>query len=259
MKPQVKVPPPPSLPQGLIALAMPQARPAARSPAAEPRTVAEPIEATRAWKPNRDLLQNDAQPEPPSDFANTADEPTMVGAINLNNPSLFRSAPPPGPAEDADLEGREDEGATVEFVGALAALDRDDAESAAASRGGEEQTKLYRPERTRLEPEETTDEFEAVGGAEDAPSLGPAPPKVIIAPAILTETGPDPSRSEATKKKKRQRRALPHNESKLGMGMCLLGGLALALSVAWRHPKTAPATHEALARAATVATQLLGR
>lgn len=255
MKPQVKVPRSPRLPQGLIALVAPRPR-TPPSERAEARAVAEPIEATRAWKPNPDLLHTAPQPEVLSHFESAADEPTMVGVIDLNDPSLFRSAPPPAPEDDADLGCGDDAGEVVEFVGVLAALSRDEAQPTGARSEGDEQTKLYRPQRTRLAAEETTDEVEWLETAEEAPALGPAAPKIIIAPAVLAGAGLDPARAEATKKK---RRALPGNDSKVGLGICLLGVLALALSVAWRHPRTAPLAHDALTRAGAAATSLLGR
>src|SRR6476659_7422410 len=96
-----KVPPPPRLPKGLIALARASHRPPASTPrGAELRASREPEEATRAWKPDRALLQPGPQPASTSDFSLAADEQTMVGRANLNDPSLFRSEPPAAPVQD---------------------------------------------------------------------------------------------------------------------------------------------------------------
>jgi hypothetical protein len=257
MKLHVKVPPPPRLPQGLIALARPSHPPhASTSQGAELRASAEPVEATRAWKPDRALLQPNPLPTSASDFEHAANEQTMVGAINLNDPSLFRSEPPPALIQGAQTEGVADEESTIEFVGSLMNRDRDEPEAEVASVWGEEKTRLYKPQRSHLPPEEPTDEFDAAGASEETALLGPAPPKVIIAPAVLADSEPDPARAEATKKKRRGQRAV---DSKVGLSMCVLGGLALAFSAAWRHPRTAPVTHDACARVAAVAISLLGR
>lgn len=255
MKLHVKVPPPPRLPTGLIALVRTSNPPhASPSDSAEPAGIAEPVEATRAWKPDRSLLQTNPQPTSASDFSLAADEQTMVGVLNLNDPSLFRSEPPFAPNSGGDVDGLEDEGTTIDFVGALADFDQD--EATPASVWGEENTRLYKPQRSRLPPEEPDDEFDTELAAADAASLGPGPPKVIIASAVLADSMPDPTRAEATKKKRRGR---PGTDTKLGLYLCVLGGLALAFSVAWRHPRTAPVTHVAFARAAAVAASLLGR
>jgi hypothetical protein len=214
----------------------------------------EPVEATRAWKPDRALLRPDPQPTGASDFAHAADEQTMVGATNLNDPCLFRSEPPPAPIQDANVECVEDEEASIEFVGSLMALNRHDAQP--TSVWGEENTRLYRPQRSRLSEAEPSEEYEAAVAPGEAAVLGPEPPKVIIAPTVLADSAPDPARAEATKKKRRGR---PGGDSKLGLTLCFLGGFALALSAAWRHPKTAPVTHEAFAKVAAVAASLLGR
>ena len=216
----------------------------------------EPNEATRAWKPDRTLLQREPQPASASDFECAANEQTMVGAINLNDPSLFRSEHPPALMQDAEAESSEDEEASIEFVGSLMDPNRDEAEPGEMSVWGEEKTRLYKPQRSRLPPEEATDEFDAAAAPEGTALLGPEPPKVIIAPAVLDDSEPDPARAESTKKKRRgSRRA----DTKLGLSMCLLGGLALAFSAAWRHPRTAPVTHHAFATVAAVAASLLHR
>lgn len=257
MKLHVKVPSPPRLPRGLIALVRPTHPPhAPTSQDAEPQARVEPVEATRAWKPDRALLQPSPPRESASDFSHAANERTMVGAINLNDPSLFRSEPPPAPIQDEQLVGVEDEESSIEFVGSLVDSDRDEAQPTTASVWGEEETKLYKPQRSRLPPEEHTDEFDAAAAPEEPALLGPVPPKVIIAPAVLADLAPDPARAEATKKKRRGRQAA---DTKLGLRMCVLGGLALALSAAWRHPITAPVTHDAFARVAAIATTLFGR
>jgi hypothetical protein len=215
----------------------------------------EPVETTRAWKPDRALLQPDPQPASASDFSHAADEQTMVGAINLNNPCLFRSEPPPSPIQEANVEWVENEETTIDFVGSLIDPNRDEAPPPMASSWGEETT-LYRPQRSRLPPEEPCDEFDAAVAPGEAAVLGPDTPKVIIAPAVLADSAPDTTRAEATKKKRRGQRAA---DTTLGLSMCLLGGLALAFSVAWRHPRTAPVTHEAFAKVAAVTASLLRR
>lgn len=257
MKMHVKAPPPPSLPQGLFALVRTSHPPhASTSPDAEPPPVAEPVEATRAWKPDRTLLQTGPQPASTSDFEHAADEQTMVGVINLNDPSLFRSEPPPALGQEARVEGVDDEQTTVDFVGSLMDIDRDEARPTMASLSGEEKTRLYRPQRSRLAPEQPSDEFDAEMASAEATLLGPQPPKVVLAAAVLADSAPDPSRAEATKRKRRGRQ---DNDTKLGLCMCLLGGLALVLSAAWRHPRTAPVTHDAFAKVAAAATSLLSR
>lgn len=257
MKLHVKVPPPPRLPQGLIALVQASRSPhAATSESAERRAIMEPNEATRAWKPDRTLLQREPQPVSESEFECAANEQTMVGAINLNDPSLFRSEHPPALMQDAQVECVEDEEASIEFVGSLKNLNEDEAQPTEASAWGEEKTRLYKPQRSRLPPEEATDEFDAAVAPEETALLGPEPPKVIIAPAVLAGSEPDPARAEATKKKRRGPRG---TDTKLGLSMCLLGGLALAFSAAWRHPRTAPVTHHAFAKVAAIATSLLSR
>jgi hypothetical protein len=254
MKLHVKVPPPPRLPQGLIALARPSHPPRASTfQGPELRASVEPVEATRAWKPDRALLQPNPLPTSASDFEHAADEQTMVGAINLNDPSLFRSQPPPALIQGAQTEGVADEESTIEFVGSLMDPNRDEAQP---SVWGEEKTRLYKPQRSHLPPEEPTDEFDAAAALEETALLGPEAPKVIIAPAVLADSEPDPARAEATKKKRRGPRGA---DTKLGLSMCLLGGLALAFSAAWRHPRTAPVTHHAFATVAAVAAGLLHR
>jgi len=215
----------------------------------------EPVEETRAWKPDRSLLRPDPPPTSASDFSNAADEQTMVGAINLNNPSLFRSEPPPPPIQRGKGESVENEETTIDFVGSLMDPNRDDTPPPMASLWGEE-TKLYRPQRSRLPPEEPCDEFEAAVPPEDDAVLGPATPKVILAPAVLADSAPDPTRAEATKKKRRGQRGA---DTKLGLSLCLLGALALAFSAAWRHPRTAPAMHDAFAKVAAATASLLRR
>jgi hypothetical protein len=258
MKLHIKLPPPSHLPHGLIALVRTSRPPrASTSQDADLRGMVEPVEATRAWKPDRSLLQPDPPPTGASDFMDAANEQTMVGATNLNDPCLFRSEPPPALIQDANVECVDDEEASIEFVGSLIGLNRDEEPATMASVwGSDEKTRLYRPQRSRLPPEEPCDEFEPEVAPEESALLGPAPPKVIIAPAVWADSAPDPARAEATKKKRRARRGA---DTKLGLSMCLLGGLALALSVAWRHPRTAPATHDAFARVAAIAASLLGR
>ena len=258
MKLHIKLPPPSRLPHGLIALVRASHPPhASASQAAEPRGMVEPVEATRAWKPDRSLLQPDPPPTSASDFTHAPSERTMVGATNLNDPCLFRSEPPPRLIQGANVEDVDDEEASIEFVGSLSGLNRDEEPPPTASVwGNEENTRLYRPQRSRLSQEEPCDEFEPEVAPEESAVLGPEPPKVIIAPAVWADSAPDPARAEATKKKRRGR---PGADTKLGLTMCLLGGLALALSVAWRHPRTAPATHDAFAKVVVVASSLLGR
>ena len=179
----------------------------------------------------------------------------MVGRTNLRDPSLFRSEPPPALIQDAEDEAAEREDTTIDFVGALAEYNRDEAHPAAASAWGDEHTQLYRPQRSHLPPEEATDEFEASVPPGDAPVVGPEPPKVIISFGVLADSAPDPARAEATKKRRPRR----GTDVKLGLALCLLGGGALALSVAWRHPRTAPVTHEAFAKVAAAVSSLRGR
>jgi len=181
----------------------------------------------------------------------------MVGVTNLNDPSLFRSQPPPALGQEARVEGVDDEQTTVDFVGSLMDIDQDEAQPTMASLSCEEKTRLYRPQRSHLAPEEPSDEFDAAVTSAEATVLGPQPPKVILAAAVLADSAPDPARAEATKKKRRRGRQ--DNDAKLGLGMCLLGALALALSAAWRHPRTAPVTHHAFAKVAAAATSLLSR
>lgn len=255
MKLHIKLPPPSRLPHGLIALVR-ASQPPSTSQATELRAMVEPVEETRAWKPDRALLQPDPQPTSASDFAHAANEQTMVGATNLNDPSLFRSEPPPGPLRDAMAECVEDDDSSIEFVGSLLDLNRDEPQPTTASAWGEEKTRLYRPQRSRLSENEPSDEFDTSTTPAEAAVLGPEPPKVIIAPAVLADSAPDPARAEATKKKRRGRAG---GDTKLGVSMCLLGGFALAFSLAWRHPRTAPVTHEAFAKVSAVAASLLRR
>jgi hypothetical protein len=253
-----KVPPPPRLPKGLIALARASHVPPASTPrGAELRAAREPEESTRAWKPDRSLLQPDPQPAKASDFALAADEQTMVGRVNLNDPSLFRSEPPAALMQDAKNEWAADEETMIEFVGSLTDPNLDEAQPAPASiwGDGDEKTRLYKPQRSHLSPEEPTDEFEAAVPAGETAGVGAGPPKVIIAAAVLADSAPDPARAEATKRRRGRRTA----DTKLGLSLCLLGALALALSVAWRHPRTAPATHHAFAKIAAVVSSLRGK
>jgi len=222
--------------------------------AATPRA-AEPEEATRAWKPDRSLLQSQPPPANASEFALAANDQTMVGATNLSDPSLFRSEPPAAPAEDAKTEWAADEETVIEFVGSLADPHREEPRPAMASMSGEEKTALYRPERLRLTSEELTDEFVAADAAGEAQLLDAGPPKVIIAPAVLADSAPDPARAEATKRRRGRRDA----DTKLGLMLCLLGGVALALSIAWRHPRTAPMTHDAVSRIAIAISRVLDK
>jgi len=250
-----KVPPPPRLPQGLVALARASYLPhASTRGGAEPRSGVEPAEATRAWKPDRTLLKPEPKPESASDFALAADEQTVVGAINLKDPSLFRSQPPAAPIRDAKAEWAADEETTIDFVGSLAGLDRDEAPPAMTSPWGDESTRLYRPQRSHLSPEEPSDELEETSEPAQGALLGPEPPKVIIARTVLAESPPDTSRAEATKRRRGRR----GTDTKLGLSLCLVGALALALGAAWRHPRTAPATHEAFTRVAITVSSLLG-
>jgi len=247
-----QIPPPPRLPKGLIA--MTRARlPDASTPVGTVRGHGvEPEEQTRAWKPDRALLRQQPQPANTSDFSLAADEQTVIGAINLKDARLFRSEPPPAPIQEAEAEPLEHEESLVEFVGSLTGFNRDEAESAMDSAWGEKTT-LYKPQRSHLPPEEPTDEFEAATVAPgEAEMVGAEPRKVIISPAVLAGSVPDPARAEATKK----RRARPGTDTKLGLWLCLLGGAALALSIAWRHPKTAPVTHDAFAKVAAAVSSL---
>src|SRR3954471_18167308 len=129
-----KVPGPPRLPKGLMALVRAPQVPDASTPrGAGPRTIVEPEEATRAWKPDRALLRPNPQPAGASDFALAADEQTLVGAINLKDPCLFRSEPPAALIEKAKDEWVADEETTIDFVGSLTNFNRDDEQSAMAS------------------------------------------------------------------------------------------------------------------------------
>jgi hypothetical protein len=211
----------------------------------------EPEEQTRAWKPDRTLLQQAPQPASASGFELAADEQTVIGATNLTDARLFRSEPPPAPIQEAEAEPLEHEESLVEFVGSLNGFNPDEAQSAMDSAWGEKTT-LYKPQRSHLPPEEPTDEFEAAVAPGEAEMVGAEPRKVIIAPAVLAGSVPDPARAEATKK----RRARPGTDTKLGLWLCLLGGAALALSIAWRHPKTAPLTHDAFAKVAAAVSSL---
>ena len=217
--------------------------------------MAQPEEQTRAWKPDRALLKTAPLPAGDNGFALAADEQTVVGAINLRDPSLFRSEPPPGLVENAEDEAAEREDTTIDFVGALADFNRDEAQPTTASGWGDEHTQLYRPQRSHLPPEEATDELEASVASGEAPVVGPEPPKVILSSAVLADSAPDPARAEATKK----RRARRGRDTKFGLALCLLGGAALALSVAWRHPRTAPVAHEAFAKVTAALSSLRGR
>lgn len=249
-----KVPPPPRLPTGLIALArgLPLLQ-ASTSRGTKPRA-AEPEEATRAWRPDRAWLQPDPQSASASDFAIAANEETVVRAINLKDPCLFRSEPPPAPVQHADSEWPADDTATIEFVGALTGLNLDEAQPVTpAIHSGEEKASLYRPLRSHLPPEEPTDEFETAAGPTETKVLSPGPPKVIIAPAVLADSAPDPARTEATKRRRGRRGA----DTKLGLSLCLLGGLSLAVSAASWHPKIGAMTHEAYARVAGAVSSLL--
>jgi hypothetical protein len=251
-----KIPPPPRLPKGLLALVRgPRLAEASTPLGAKPRAIAEPDESTRAWKPDRSLLQPARLPASKSAFALAADEQTVVGATNLRDPSLFRSEPPPALIAEAMDDGATREDTTIDFVGALTSFSLDEPQPTTASVCGEEHTQLYRPQRAHLPPEEITDEFEAAVAPEGASVVGPEPPKVIIAPAVLADSAPDPARAEATKKRRTQR----GTDTKLGLALCLLGGAALALSVAWRHPRTAPLTHDAFAKVAAAVASLHGK
>lgn len=252
-----KVPPPPRLPKGLIALARTSSHPPTKTPVpvrAPLRAIVEPEEATRAWKPDRALLRPERQPANASEFALAADEQTAVGAIDLRDPSLFRSEPPAAILRETNAEWAAQEDTTIDFVGSLAGFDRDEPAATSASISGEEHTTLYKPQRSHLPPEEPTDEFEAALPPGES-KLVPGPPKVIIAPAVLADAAPDPARAESTKRRRGRRGA----DTKLGLSLCLLGGLALALSAASRHPKTAPVTHDAFARVAAAVSGLLGK
>jgi hypothetical protein len=220
----------------------------------------EPEDATRTWKPDRTLLRAVPQPANTSGFALAADEETVIGATNLSDPSLFRSEPPP-PLQDADIgqaahefgwSAHED--TTVDFVGSLSDLGRDEAEPAMTASVSGEKTTLYKPQRSHVPSEEPTDELDATGAAREARVAGAEQPKVIIAPAVLAGA-PDPARTEATKK----RRARYGADTKLGLVLCLLGGVALALSAAWRHPRTAPVAHDAFTRVAAAVSSLHGK
>lgn len=245
----------PRLPQGLIALARASHLPdASTSPGSEVRTTGEPEEPTRAWKPGRALLQPEPQPASASDFALVDDEQTVVGATNLRDPCLFRSEPPVAPEQAAKPEWAADDVTTVEFVGSLTGLDRGEAQPAMGSAWLEEKTTLYKPQRSHLPPEEPTGEFEAAAAPQDA-VVGAELAKVIIAPAVLAGSAPDPARAEATKRRRRR----PGADTKLGLALCLLGGVALALSAAWRHPRTAPLIQDAFAGVVAAVSSLQGK
>lgn len=211
----------------------------------------EPEEQTRAWKPDRALLRQEPPPASASDFSLAADEQTVIGAINLSDERLFRSEPPGPLIQEVEAERLEREESLVEFVGSLTGFNGDEAQSAMDSAWGE-QTTLYKPQRSHLPPEEPTDEFETAVAPGEAEMVGAEPPKVIIAPAVLADSAPDPGRAEPTRK----RRARPGADTKLGLWLCLLGGAALALSIAWRHPRTAPVTHDAFAKVAAAVSSL---
>lgn len=252
MNPHIKIPPPARLPKGLIALVRaPHVPEASTSLRAERRANVEPEEATRAWKPDRSLLRAEPQPANASAFTLAADEQTVIGSTNLKDPSLFRSEPPPALLQEDGLGWAAHDDTTVDFVGSLTDLYGDEAQPELAAG---EKTTLYKPQRPHLAPEEPTDEFDAAGAAGEPRVVGAEPPKVIIAPAVLAGA-PDPARTEATKK----RRARHGSDTKLGLGVCLLGGVALALSVVWRHPRTAPVTHEAFTRVAAAVSSLHGK
>jgi hypothetical protein len=254
VNPDTKIPAPGRLPQGLIALVRAPRLPDGSTPlCAERPAIVEPEEATRAWKPDRALLRAGPPPANATDFTLAADEQTVVGAANLRDPCLFRSEPPPAPVEEQDVEWDTHEDTTVDFVGSLSDLNRPEAQPATASG---EKTTLYKPQRSHLAPEEPTRQFEAAGASGKARMVGAEPPKVIVAPAVLAGSPPDPARTEATKKKRRARQG---TDTKLGLALCLLGGVALALSAAWRHPRTAPATREAFTRIAAVVSSLQGK
>jgi hypothetical protein len=260
MNPHIKIPPPARLPKGLIALARaPHLPEASTSHRAERRAIVEPEDATRAWKPDRDLLRAEPQPAQASAFTLAADEQTVIGATNLKDPSLFRSEPPPARTAEDDIGcdahnigWTAHEETTVDFVGLLTDLDRDEAQPDVPAACGEKTT-LYKPQRLRVAPEEPTDPFEAGAATGEARVAGAEPPKVIIAPAVLAGA-PDPARTEATKKRRAR-----HADTKLGLGLCLLGGVALVLSAAWRHPRTAPVTHEAFTKVAAAVSSLHGK
>lgn len=248
-----KIPPPSRPPKGLMALARSQPLPHTATPLG---AKIEREEQTRAWRPDRALLRPEPLPASESEFSLAADEQTVIGAIDLKDPSLFRSEPPPAPTPEAMVEVGADEDTMIEFVGSVTSFNGDDAQPATASVWGEEETKLYRPQRSHLaSAEEATDEFEAEAPAAEGAVVGAEPPKVIIAPAVLADSAPDPARSEATKK----RRARRGTDTKFGVGLCLLGGVALALSLAWRHPRTAPMTHQAFAKVAAAVSNLQGK
>ncbi len=207
------------------------------------------------------MLETQPQATGSSEFADAADEQTMVGAANLKDPSLFRSQPPPALTQDEGAGGVEDEDATeettIEFCEGLLDRDRDAAQPKTASAGDDDKTRYYRPQREYLTPEDASEELDTAGDSEMTRVLGPQPPKVILAADVLADAAPDPARAEATRRKKRRWRQ--NTDTKLGLSMCLIGGLALALSAAARHPKTAPITHDAFARVAAVAASLLSR
>src|SRR5688500_8911431 len=206
-----KIPPPSRPPKGLMALARTQPLPEVSTPL---RAIVEREEQTRAWRPDRALLRPALQPASEGEFALAEDEPTVIGSINLKDPSLFRSEPPPALTPEAEVEVGDDEGTTIEFVGSVTSFNGEDAQPTPPSVCGEEETKLYRPQRSYLAPpEEATDEFEAAAPPAEGAVVGAEPPKVIIAPAVLADSAPDPARSEATKK----RRARPGTDTKFGV------------------------------------------
>ena len=183
----------------------------------------------------------------------------MVGASNLNDPRVFRSQPPPAPVQEAQVEWpadeEPDEETVVEFADSLANLNQDDARPAMAPMWGEEKTRLYKPQRAHPSSEEPTENFVVVGAPGEPNMMVTGLPKVIIDPAVLADSPPDPARSEATKRRRGRRGA----DTRLGLGLCLLGWLALALSIAWRQPRIASLTHHALARLATAISSVGGK
>jgi hypothetical protein len=242
-----KVPSTPCIPKGLIALArVPRTSeaPGNPPPAASPAAAEE---QTRIFQPNRALLEPSQQLEPMASFADAADEQTIIGVANLGDPRVFRSEPPPAPA----LENIASEATTIEFVGALSGFGDEESRAPVTEPtwASDEETTLYRPRRSRLPPEEPTEEFELETNADEQLS-GPVPRKVIVAADVLAGLPLDSARAEHTKK----RRGRGGVGGKVGFALCLCGGVALALSAAWRYPSALPTAHGALTRVAGVVT-----
>jgi len=240
-----KVAPVPCPPKGLIALARASGTSVPPGDPKKPAAPAEPPEQTRHFRPDRTLLEPPPQVESASSFADAADEQTMIGVVNLRDPRVFRSEPPP----PAPIENGETEATTIEFVGAVSGFGEEKAGLPVTERAwlSDEKTTLYRPQRMHLPEEEHTEEFE-LEPTDDEHFSGPVPPKVIVAAEVLAGLPLHPGRTEQTKKRRGRGRV----GGKLGVALCLCGGLALALCAAWRYPGAMPMARGALVRVATV-------